>query len=676
MGSAPPHVALISGLDATGLGGEEIADALRRVARAHAPVVGRVLAKCKVTANGCVLVGVDCPGSLAIARALSAALPGADTYYASQHPDQQLITLGRFAGVDAVGFAKWLSESLAGQRALLPEFTCVSIQLSDEAHPFPNPQIPLSGGSGANDGRGIDSGLGLGLNLGVGLGLGGGFGGFDSGYGAMSGGSLVGGVGNYAAPATAVAHNAAAFGNVATSAVPVQPPMPSTPPPQRMHAAPLAPPSYASAIGIKAAALVSPAQTAPMPTSPAPRPTAAPSTPPTTPPGGSFAQRAAAAVASQHVAAPAQSPVAASQAHTPEQLLAAFQQLTARAEGAGVLGKDANGGYALRPRDSASWSQRLQPLVSLMQSTLASVGAARFLAMLDRVANPYGMSIAAELSASLSNGARVEIVQDMQLAAEVASTPVVSANEGAQVRLIATPVNQVGAAGHGSTGSCVIVGVAANRGVDPITGMIRVAPIALNLEPIANVNPPIQTSYLGLTFAWLVVSSVPSSAPAPVPAARVDGGAHVSSPSASVGVRRPGDWSCASCYAHNFASRSACFKCKASRHRGSGADTESDGGLSQGGKADSEQGGPSAGGFRPGDWICNGCRAHNFASRSSCFRCRERHSAGGEDEVRAETSGSNPDNFRSGDWICSGCRAHNFSSRTECYKCSRHSGLT
>lgn len=116
-----------------------------------------------------------------------------------------------------------------------------------------------------------------------------------------------------------------------------------------------------------------------------------------------------------------------------------------------MLGKDANGGYALRPRDSASWSQRLQPLVSLMQSTLASVGAARFLAMLDRVANPYGMSIAAELSASLSNGARVEIVQDMQLAAEVASTPVVSANEGAQVRLIATPVNQVGAAGHGST---------------------------------------------------------------------------------------------------------------------------------------------------------------------------------------------------------------------------------
>ena len=35
----------------------------------------RVLPKCKVMQNGCVLVGIDCPDSLAIARALVAALP-------------------------------------------------------------------------------------------------------------------------------------------------------------------------------------------------------------------------------------------------------------------------------------------------------------------------------------------------------------------------------------------------------------------------------------------------------------------------------------------------------------------------------------------------------------------------------------------------------------------------
>jgi hypothetical protein len=25
--------------------------------------------------------------------------------------------------------------------------------------------------------------------------------------------------------------------------------------------------------------------------------------------------------------------------------------------------------------------------------------------------------------------------------------------------------------------------------------------------------------------------------------------------------------------------------------------------------------------FRSGDWMCNNCRAHNFASRASCFKC-------------------------------------------------------
>lgn len=98
MGCAPPHVALVSGLEGTGLGGKEITDIMQAVASAHAPCSGRVLPKCKVMQNGCVLVGIECPDSLRIAQALSSALPGADTYYASQSPDQQLITLGRFAG--------------------------------------------------------------------------------------------------------------------------------------------------------------------------------------------------------------------------------------------------------------------------------------------------------------------------------------------------------------------------------------------------------------------------------------------------------------------------------------------------------------------------------------------------------------------------------------------------
>jgi hypothetical protein len=266
----------------------------------------------------------------------------------------------------------------------------------------------------------------------------------------------------------------------------------------------------------------------------------------------------------------------------------------------------------------------------------------------------------------------------MQLMAEVASTPVVSANEGTPVRLVTAPVNQaiVGVAGHCSTASCVIVGTAAERGADPMTGKIRIVPISLNLEPIANVTPPAHTPYLGLTFAWVVIGSTQGAAPA-AQSSFVDGStSYAPSPNSSAGVRRPGDWTCVSCYAHNFASRDACFRCRVGRaDAGARADASSDAsGYSQGGaKAGSEQGGPSAGSFRPGDWICDGCRAHNFASRSACFRCRA-PSAGGDAAAGGGSPGSNPDNFRSGDWICKDCKAHNFASRSSCFKCTRGSG--
>jgi hypothetical protein len=94
-----------------------------------------------------------------------------------------------------------------------------------------------------------------------------------------------------------------------------------------------------------------------------------------------------------------------------------------------------------------------------------------------------------------------------------------------------------------------------------------------------------------------------------------------------------------------------------------------------GGKAPEPAGGPSAGNFRPGDWICTGCRAHNFASRSACFKCKQRK-AGGAAEAAGGGGGSGgsggaaPENFRSGDWMCNNCRAHNFASRAACFKCS------
>ncbi|KAJ1413407.1 Zinc finger, RanBP2-type [Sesbania bispinosa] len=86
-------------------------------------------------------------------------------------------------------------------------------------------------------------------------------------------------------------------------------------------------------------------------------------------------------------------------------------------------------------------------------------------------------------------------------------------------------------------------------------------------------------------------------------------------------VVRPGDWYCdvANCGAHNFASRSNCFKCGAFKDDlGGGGGYNSDMSRSRGF-------GGSGGrpGWRSGDWICNrsGCNEHNFASRMECFKC-------------------------------------------------------
>jgi len=104
--------------------------------------------------------------------------------------------------------------------------------------------------------------------------------------------------------------------------------------------------------------------------------------------------------------------------------------------------------------------------------------------------------------------------------------------------------------------------------------------------------------------------------------------------------RRPGDWNCQACMAHNFASRSECFKC---RHM-------KPGGISR----------------RPGDWWCGKCNGHNYAYRVDCFKCATDKSEG--------TSEPNPvvpnaDMCWAGDWDCPSCNALCFSSRMVCFKC-------
>ncbi|XP_057851741.1 uncharacterized protein LOC131061909 isoform X2 [Cryptomeria japonica] len=179
--------------------------------------------------------------------------------------------------------------------------------------------------------------------------------------------------------------------------------------------------------------------------------------------------------------------------------------------------------------------------------------------------------------------------------------------------------------------------------------------------------------------------------------------------------RKPGDWNCSSCQHLNFSRRDSCQKCGDPRPGGSRGDERSEygsfsrggGGGGGGGGGSYGYGGGGGGGYgggsdvRPGDWYCSagGCGAHNFASRSSCFKCgsgKEESGGGGGSgfESSGGRGGSRGGGFgfgssynagsggrsgwKSGDWICgrSGCNEHNFASRMECFRCSapRESG--
>lgn len=122
-------------------------------------------------------------------------------------------------------------------------------------------------------------------------------------------------------------------------------------------------------------------------------------------------------------------------------------------------------------------------------------------------------------------------------------------------------------------------------------------------------------------------------------------------------MSRPGDWNCRSCGHLNFQRRDSCRSCGEPRPGDYG---------NFGGRGGSSTFGFSSGpDVRPGDWYCTvaTCGAHNFANRSSCFKCgtskddsaglvegdmpRMSHSFG-----FASGSSSSRSGWKSGDWIC------------------------
>ena len=144
--------------------------------------------------------------------------------------------------------------------------------------------------------------------------------------------------------------------------------------------------------------------------------------------------------------------------------------------------------------------------------------------------------------------------------------------------------------------------------------------------------------------------------------------------------RKPGDWDCRACQHLNFSRRDLCQRCgepRGAADRGSGGGGDY---ANFGGRGGSSFGGGFGAGsdVRPGDWLCS-CGAHNFASRSNCFKCSAfkeeaavNSGAGGFDGDMSRSrygfgggaARTNRPGWKSGDWICTRCVSLNPSRST------------
>eukprot|EP00123_Amoebidium_parasiticum_P017634 comp23924_c0_seq1/m.42232 comp23924_c0_seq1/g.42232 ORF comp23924_c0_seq1/g.42232 comp23924_c0_seq1/m.42232 type:complete len:245 (-) comp23924_c0_seq1:558-1292(-) len=128
---------------------------------------------------------------------------------------------------------------------------------------------------------------------------------------------------------------------------------------------------------------------------------------------------------------------------------------------------------------------------------------------------------------------------------------------------------------------------------------------------------------------------------------------------------RPGDWICPTpnCQNHNFARQTACRRCGSMRPA---------------------EGVAIPPNFRAGDWICPACTNHNFARNATCRRCGSGNVPAPPQAMPQgpmpgmpmapamggpPARGPLPPAFRPGDWMCNACNAHNFSSRSTCREC-------
>eukprot|EP01130_Rhizamoeba_saxonica_P007811 TRINITY_DN3160_c2_g4_i1.p1 TRINITY_DN3160_c2_g4~~TRINITY_DN3160_c2_g4_i1.p1 ORF type:complete len:412 (-),score=49.93 TRINITY_DN3160_c2_g4_i1:452-1687(-) len=130
---------------------------------------------------------------------------------------------------------------------------------------------------------------------------------------------------------------------------------------------------------------------------------------------------------------------------------------------------------------------------------------------------------------------------------------------------------------------------------------------------------------------------------------------------------KPGDWNCSQCKDLNFASRTQCHKCGASKTTLSNSTTSSKtkysitANISTSFAASSIQ-------AKPGDWNCDQCNDLNFASRNQCRKCGANKPYGNTSEYTTSFTTSSIQ-AKPGDWNCDQCNDLNFASRNQCRIC-------
>lgn len=78
-----------------------------------------------------------------------------------------------------------------------------------------------------------------------------------------------------------------------------------------------------------------------------------------------------------------------------------------------------------------------------------------------------------------------------------------------------------------------------------------------------------------------------------------------------------------------------------------------------------------------GDWMCGVCQHMNFKKREECQRCGLSKYGGQMDasvygySTATNTNTNNRTEALAGDWYCKAlnCEAHNYASRTSCFRC-------